>query len=256
MGDLIPIETVYKGYRFRSRLEARWAVFFDALGEPWEYEKEGFDLPFAGSYLPGFWLPYQQCWAEVKGERMSSEERTKAAALSWATDRWVDVLVGSPGEHQVCSFRMPLGGEKRYVELGLCDNCAHLVFVHHNRRWQSAADEDEDRRLAAEYDVPWAPLSHWYGRCYGCNHEGTYDLDYTVPPHQRDVRLQRAIRAARSARFEFGESGVRSPGRWVPSGLPTRPADPRHGGPIPQAPDPANEQPISIIKPRVKIKPD
>lgn len=25
------IDTVYKGYRFRSRLEARWAVFFDAL---------------------------------------------------------------------------------------------------------------------------------------------------------------------------------------------------------------------------------
>lgn len=25
------IETEYKGYRFRSRLEARWAVFFDTL---------------------------------------------------------------------------------------------------------------------------------------------------------------------------------------------------------------------------------
>ena len=29
--DLIrPIETEYRGYRFRSRFEARWAVFFDA----------------------------------------------------------------------------------------------------------------------------------------------------------------------------------------------------------------------------------
>ena len=26
------IETEYCGYRFRSRLEARWAVFLDALG--------------------------------------------------------------------------------------------------------------------------------------------------------------------------------------------------------------------------------
>jgi hypothetical protein len=26
------IETFYRGYRFRSRLEARWAVLFDALG--------------------------------------------------------------------------------------------------------------------------------------------------------------------------------------------------------------------------------
>ena len=25
-----PIETMYRGYRFRSRLEARWAVFFTA----------------------------------------------------------------------------------------------------------------------------------------------------------------------------------------------------------------------------------
>src|SRR5262245_3495425 len=33
-----PIETIYRGYRFRSRLEARWAVFFQTLGVPWEYE--------------------------------------------------------------------------------------------------------------------------------------------------------------------------------------------------------------------------
>jgi hypothetical protein len=38
------IETAYNGYRFRSRLEARWAVFFDALGIRYQYEKEGFDL--------------------------------------------------------------------------------------------------------------------------------------------------------------------------------------------------------------------
>lgn len=38
--EIKPIETVYKGYRFRSRLEARWAVFFDAQGIEWEYEPE------------------------------------------------------------------------------------------------------------------------------------------------------------------------------------------------------------------------
>ena len=38
------IETVYNGYRFRSRLEARWAVFFDALGVKYEYEAEGFEM--------------------------------------------------------------------------------------------------------------------------------------------------------------------------------------------------------------------
>jgi hypothetical protein len=38
---LTPIPTRYKGYHFRSRLEARWAVFFDALGLRWQYEVEG-----------------------------------------------------------------------------------------------------------------------------------------------------------------------------------------------------------------------
>ena len=48
------IETIYNGYRFRSRLEARWAVFFDALGVDYEYEPEGFNLPNGGRYLPDF----------------------------------------------------------------------------------------------------------------------------------------------------------------------------------------------------------
>lgn len=30
MSEIKAIDTYYKGYRFRSRLEARWAVFFDA----------------------------------------------------------------------------------------------------------------------------------------------------------------------------------------------------------------------------------
>ena len=56
MSAIKPIETRYKGYRFRSRLEARWAVFFDALGLEWEYEPQGFDLGMAGWYLPDFWV--------------------------------------------------------------------------------------------------------------------------------------------------------------------------------------------------------
>lgn len=51
-----PIETRYKGYRFRSRLEARWAVFLDAMGVSWEYEPEGY-LINGRPYLPDFALP-------------------------------------------------------------------------------------------------------------------------------------------------------------------------------------------------------
>jgi hypothetical protein len=49
-----PIESWYKGHRFRSRLEARWAVFFDALQFRWEYEPQGYVLPNTGCYLPDF----------------------------------------------------------------------------------------------------------------------------------------------------------------------------------------------------------
>jgi hypothetical protein len=59
------IETGYRGHRFRSRLEARWAVFFDALGLHYDYEPEGYQLT-SGWYLPDFWLPAWRCWFEVK----------------------------------------------------------------------------------------------------------------------------------------------------------------------------------------------
>lgn len=49
-----PIETIYNGYRFRSRLEARWAVFLDSLGVKYEYEPEGFEMPDGTRYLPDF----------------------------------------------------------------------------------------------------------------------------------------------------------------------------------------------------------
>lgn len=62
------IETVYKGYRFRSRLEARWAVYFDALGIRYEYEPQGFDLGAVGYYLPDFYLPDFEAWVEIKPE--------------------------------------------------------------------------------------------------------------------------------------------------------------------------------------------
>ncbi len=68
------IETEYKGHLFRSRLEARWAVVFDALEIKWQYESEGFsrdittnDGHYTVSYLPDFYLPVTETWVEVKG---------------------------------------------------------------------------------------------------------------------------------------------------------------------------------------------
>ena len=56
MSGMKAIQTQYKGYLFRSRLEARWAVFFDACGIDFEYEPEGYDLGNGLMYLPDFLL--------------------------------------------------------------------------------------------------------------------------------------------------------------------------------------------------------
>ena len=59
------IPTVYRGRRYRSRLEARWAAFFDLLG--WNHEYEPCDL---GSWSPDFALwgrrPHNPTLVEVK----------------------------------------------------------------------------------------------------------------------------------------------------------------------------------------------
>lgn len=56
MTELTPLETQYAGCAFRSRLEARWAVFFDALHIKWRYEPDAFRLPSGRCYLPDFYL--------------------------------------------------------------------------------------------------------------------------------------------------------------------------------------------------------
>lgn len=61
------IETKYRGYRFRSRLEARWAVFFDSIGIPFAYEPQGIEFEDGTRYLPDFYLPDCNQFFEVKG---------------------------------------------------------------------------------------------------------------------------------------------------------------------------------------------
>lgn len=55
------IPTFYDGYWFRSKLEAKWAVFFNSLGVKYEYEPEGFILPDGSKYLPDFRV---KCWGK------------------------------------------------------------------------------------------------------------------------------------------------------------------------------------------------
>lgn len=81
------IQTKYKGYCFRSRLEARWAVYFDSLGIEWVYEPEGFELGDGVRYLPDFWIPSLDCFIEVKPGKTEAKVRKKVY-LAGKMDNW------------------------------------------------------------------------------------------------------------------------------------------------------------------------
>ena len=89
------IETKYHGYKFRSRLEARWAVFFDHMLIEFQYEPEGFELT-SGWYLPDFWLPQVKMWAEVKPNNFEKHEYNLVFELSKETGYPCLKLIGEP----------------------------------------------------------------------------------------------------------------------------------------------------------------
>lgn len=93
---LNPIETEFNGYRFRSRLEARWAVFLTALGVVYYYEHEGFNLE-GKQYLPDFWLPALQCFIEIKGAPPTEEEQRLARLLALTAHKPVYLFAGNVG---------------------------------------------------------------------------------------------------------------------------------------------------------------
>lgn len=113
MPNIKPIETKYKGYRFRSRLEARWAVAFDSVGIKWEYEPEGFDLDGI-MYLPDFRLTnvrHRSCfdefapvWVEVKGW-MTSDDLEKIKRFTGYNEE------AMTGENPLLVIGNPLDGE-------------------------------------------------------------------------------------------------------------------------------------------------
>lgn len=171
------IETSYQGYRFRSRLEARWAVFFDSLLSRWEYEKEGFDLGSLGWYLPDFFLS-NSSWVEIKPamtrlDFTKESERTDPAKIT-----------------QLNNLRITR------------DKCAMLAF---QSRQPVALVEgnpwpDEYSVTLFAHDFPFlAILGSDY--CFG---SGGRLMKQSVV--EVDDELMSAYKAARSARFEHGEN--------------------------------------------------
>jgi hypothetical protein len=175
MDVLKAIETRYAGCRFRSRLEARWAVFFDFLNIKWEYEKEGFELP-SGRYLPDFWLPMLNCWLEIKPKEPSATEARLCEELAEKGKYDVHCFCGlPPGYGTIGSFVYHgIGRGDQYHAFCVCLACGSIGI----------AFEGRSERLPCKC-------------CEGYHGEKTYD----------DPRILAATKRARSARFEFGESG-------------------------------------------------
>lgn len=194
--NIKPIETLYNGYRFRSRLEARWAVFFDALGIKYEYEKEGYDLGELGWYLPDFWLPEYGWVFDVKPYIPDAIEREKIFATG------AKILVGSPwitidryGDIQKSDYVI-LGEEDGYTTEGLfaiCRSCLESLMIAGTAI--SIGEGWIDNQSAES--PGWGG---WWPCDCGCAKE-----DYEKPPLPDENKLVFAYTAARSARFEHGE---------------------------------------------------
>lgn len=110
------LPTKYKGYNFRSRTEARWAVFFDAMRIKYLYEHEDVVLPSGRRYLPDFYLPNIEggCYAEVKG-KFDYEGLFTCLELSALTKRKVVLLEGVP-DFKVYHFLICIGESIRALE--------------------------------------------------------------------------------------------------------------------------------------------
>ena len=171
------IETRYKGFRFRSRLEARWAIFFDALRIRWMYELEGLHAS-RKFYLPDFYLPDLKRYVEIKPAGYDTYAAIPAPFLALEVSPFI-VLVGEPGEYQSYDFG----------DSGLCDEgkfaCCHLCgrsgFV----------------------------FSGWLGYIPGCTcwvDQSDLGKRYKTYGFSDAPAILDAVARSRSARFEHGES--------------------------------------------------
>lgn len=198
------IETEYKGYRFRSRIEARWAVFFDALGIAWEYEREGYELESSqGRYLPDFWLPDHRYWIEIKGAYPSLNERKHLSefARGMPNDE-VYLFCGSdfrvPYMNRERDFRME-GAWGRYFPSNYRDVC---VEGQSGQVWAQCTDCMMEGRET--FGIMYGPFFKRHARK---RHGWGENEPYCGGGCDDTRQIVRAYRTAQQARFEFGESG-------------------------------------------------
>lgn len=185
------ISTRYKGYNFRSRLEARWAVFFDHLGIRWDYEPEGFELGNGLRYLPDFWLPDWKVWVEIKPSACDDAAREKAYRL------------------------VRQSGHALYMTNGLPDWAGTLFFSYTQTGgevclWDFPASIMWDSESIKKEPFFWVYYDHMPEGWVECDEKVTvwcspFSAERAAEPVDCPVA---ALNAARSARFEFGQEGA------------------------------------------------
>jgi len=241
--ELKAIETSYKGCKFRSRLEARWAVLFDNIGIEWLHESEGFQMGKT-RYLPDFWLPGPSYFIEVKGKGISVKEHGKIEALREASPFPVIVVGEIPEPGIDCEYdgfewqtlrvrdddarlvapkgRVPQSFAEGCFPSLVCPVCLTAtigVYSINHRDWVTPGQESIGGGALLHSDIEifcrCANLHSWTVNF--ANHESsvsfgiheireeTGDLLVDLCHGDRKKR-DAACKAARSARFEHGET--------------------------------------------------
>lgn len=107
--------TVYKGIKFRSRLEARWAAMFDQLGWTWEYEPE-----IDGAYIPDFLLHGtgdRRVYVEVKPLEIFLADPSRVSRKAEAALRGSGLLVvGNQFIDSICLGCASIGYFSDFIE--------------------------------------------------------------------------------------------------------------------------------------------
>lgn len=155
MGDIKAIDTIYDGYKFRSRLEARWAVFFNEMGIDYEYELDGMILSDGTYYLPDFYLPGFHVFFEVKARHLlgtkEGDEAIRKISDGMRTNSWAGLIAfGDPMDDKMflyCQETDDSGG-------GSYEHEVHFGHFRYGRPLihDSAILISEDSRVRFFYD--------------------------------------------------------------------------------------------------------
>ena len=217
------IETEYKGCRFRSRLEARWGVFLDTLGVPWEYEPQGFEIGpefQRRRYLPDFYLPTLGTWVEVKGDPLGLDLKLIGDAVHPKTGlgrpnpfyETSVLILGAIPEPGAAHLHW-LVSQQGYATCDKFCACADVQYaqVAFLALPKVVTPEMSDTALLKPYEgvgiSALGALLYQSGR--SLLQPDVADVTKAQPTSIVPVsaRVDDAYRAARSARFEHGESG-------------------------------------------------